>query len=281
MTTVYKFKAYFTKEGAGTAPSSAPTVTIVDTDNTVLVNAQAATALSNLTGAYIYEYSGADGLDLIGKFSTTDATMDAQDLGVVAEYTPVDVWSYVTRTITSGTITVANIWDALLTGITTTGSVGKLIKDYLDAAVSSRLSTAGYTAPDNASITAIKAKTDNLPSDPADQSLIDAAIDALPTAAEIDTQLSGTHGAGSWLSGSGGGGGSGAISTTVTITVNGLPRDGVEVWYTTDAGGLNVVASGVTDAMGQVTFLLDAGTYYVWKQLSGVNFTNPETTVVS
>ena len=46
-----------------------------------------------------------------------------------------------------------------------------------------------------------------MPSDPADQSLIDAAIDALPTAAEIDTQLSGTHGAGSWLSGSGGGGG--------------------------------------------------------------------------
>jgi len=167
MTTVYKFKAYFTKNGAGTAPSAAPTVTIVDTDNTVLVNAQAATALSNLTGAYIYEYSGADGLDLIGKFSTTDATMDAQDLGVVAEYTPVDVWSYVTRTITSGTITVSNIWDALLTGITTTGSVGKLIKDYLDAAVSSRLASAGYTAPDNASITAIKAKTDNLPADPA------------------------------------------------------------------------------------------------------------------
>src|SRR3990172_2941928 len=34
----------------------------------------------------------------------------------------------------------------------------------LDATVSSRLATAGYTAPDNAGITAIKAKTDNLPS---------------------------------------------------------------------------------------------------------------------
>lgn len=33
----------------------------------------------------------------------------------------------------------------------------------LDAAVSSRLATAGYTAPDNAGITAIKAKTDDLP----------------------------------------------------------------------------------------------------------------------
>jgi len=50
---------------------------------------------------------------------------------------------------------------------------------YLDAAVSSRLATAGYTAPANSDIAAIKAKTDNLPSDPADQSLIEAAIGAL------------------------------------------------------------------------------------------------------
>lgn len=37
----------------------------------------------------------------------------------------------------------------------------------LDAAISTRLATAGYTAPDNADIVAIKAKTDNLPADPA------------------------------------------------------------------------------------------------------------------
>lgn len=37
----------------------------------------------------------------------------------------------------------------------------------LDAAMTSRLATAGYTAPDNAGIAAIKAKTDNLPADPA------------------------------------------------------------------------------------------------------------------
>lgn len=44
------------------------------------------------------------------------------------------------------------------------GSVTGLTASNLDATVSSRLATAGYTAPDNASITAIKAKTDNLPS---------------------------------------------------------------------------------------------------------------------
>ena len=37
----------------------------------------------------------------------------------------------------------------------------------VDAAVGSRLATAGYTAPDNTGITAIKAKTDNLPASPA------------------------------------------------------------------------------------------------------------------
>jgi len=46
----------------------------------------------------------------------------------------------------------------------------------LDATVSSRLATAGYTAPDNASVTAIKAKTDNLPAAP-------AAVSDIPTAA--------------------------------------------------------------------------------------------------
>ncbi|MCO5071155.1 MAG: hypothetical protein M9944_08115 [Rhizobiaceae bacterium] len=48
----------------------------------------------------------------------------------------------------------------------------------LDADVSSR----NATAPDNAGVAAIKAKTDNLPSDPADQSLVIAATDAIMAA---------------------------------------------------------------------------------------------------
>jgi len=49
----------------------------------------------------------------------------------------------------------------------------------LDAAMSSRLAAADYTAPDNADILAIKAKTDNLPIDPADQSDIITAVNAI------------------------------------------------------------------------------------------------------
>jgi len=41
--------------------------------------------------------------------------------------------------------------------------------NHLDADISSRLATAGYMAPDNADIALIKAKTDNLPTDPASE----------------------------------------------------------------------------------------------------------------
>lgn len=57
---------------------------------------------------------------------------------------------------------VQAIWDVLTSALTTVGSVGKRIADNLDAAISTRLASASYTAPDNTSITAIKAKTDSL-----------------------------------------------------------------------------------------------------------------------
>ena len=58
--------------------------------------------------------------------------------------------------------------------------------DNLDAAISTRLSTSGYTAPDNADIAtiltdviAIMAKTVNLPASPADETLVIAATNAI------------------------------------------------------------------------------------------------------
>jgi hypothetical protein len=66
------------------------------------------------------------------------------------------------------------VWDRGTSNLTTASSIGKLLVDDIDATVSSRLATSSYTAPDNASITAIKAKTDNLPATPAAQANIDA-----------------------------------------------------------------------------------------------------------
>jgi len=78
--------------------------------------------------------------------------------------------------------------------------------------------------------------------------------------------------------------GSGAITEVVTVTDNlSNPVDGVEVWLTSDEAGNNIVAGTlVTDASGEVTFYLDAGTYYVWLQKSGGEFgTVPKTLIVS
>jgi hypothetical protein len=81
----------------------------------------------------------------------------------------------------------------------------------------------------------------------------------------------------------GAGTGAGAIAFTYTLTssVTGLPIADADVWVTSDLAGTNVLASGRTDAIGNVTLYLDAGTCYVWRQKSGWNFTNPDTEVVA
>lgn len=85
-----------------------------------------------------------------------------------------------------------------------------------------------------------------------------------------------------WITGAGSLVGPGAIPHTVTVNSSGSPVDGAEVWVSTDAGGANVIAGTLsTDAFGQVTFTLDAGSYYLWSQKAGVNFTNPTAFTVS
>jgi hypothetical protein len=80
-----------------------------------------------------------------------------------------------------------------------------------------------------------------------------------------------------------GGAGSGAISLTYSLTsaVDASAIVGADVWVTSDEAGNNVLASGQTDSNGQVTFQLDAGTVYVWRQKPGWNFTNPDTETVA
>jgi hypothetical protein len=77
--------------------------------------------------------------------------------------------------------------------------------------------------------------------------------------------------------------GAGAISHSYTLTDadDGTPIDGAEVWVTTDAAGVDVVASGSTNSFGVVTFMLDAGAYYFWRKCSGYNFNNPDLETVS
>ena len=139
------------------------------------------------------------------------------------------------------------------------------IDDYLDTEI------AAILAAVDTEVAAIKAKTDNLPSDPADESSIQAAIAALPTAAEIDTELSGTHGAGLW----GGAGGTGFYTVQIPCEVSGSPADGVQVMVTDDVAGTNIIAQTISDSLGIATVYLDAGDYYVFLQRGGDTFPNP------
>jgi hypothetical protein len=68
---------------------------------------------------------------------------------------------------------------------------------YLDTGVSTRLAASDYVAPDNSGIAAVKARTDNLTSDPADQSQVEAAIAAAvaPLAVEANIQSQAQAGA--------------------------------------------------------------------------------------
>lgn len=155
----------------------------------------------------------------------------------------------------------------------------------------------------------IGSKTTNLPANPASQTKLDtvetlasgvsgfaalktdtAAVkvvtDKLATAIEADGLVYRfTENALEEAPSGGGGGtsGSGAISQVFTIRDDAsVPIDGCEVWISTDLAGTNVVAgTSSTDAFGNVTFLLDAGTYYLWRQLAGMNFTNPTLVTVS
>lgn len=252
--------------------------------------------------------------------------------------------------------TVANIWDAATSGLTTVGSVGKRIADYVDAAVSSRLATSGYTAPDNASIgtilsradvatstrasgadytTARAVKIDNLDTTissrlaPAGITNLQADVTAIktPVVANLDATISSrlassaytpttamsadvatilsrtdvatsTRADGSAYTNTraakldrldvavssrvSAGTGAIAYTTTVTAPATGAPIEGVAAWVTSDSAGANVIAgTQYTSASGACTFMLDAGSYYMWLQKTGWNFSNPVSITVS
>jgi hypothetical protein len=88
----------------------------------------------------------------------------------------------------------------------------------------------------------------------------------------LDTEVSGV-----------GGVGSGALSCTWTQKDDGdVPIDNCKIWIATDEAGSNVIAGTLhTNAQGEATFMLDAGTYYVFREHASYNFTNPQTWVLS
>ena len=101
-----------------------------------------------------------------------------------------------------------------------------------------------------------------------------------PVVAYIDAGISSRLAASAYVPSSG----AGAIAYTVTLLQPGtvIPIAGAEVWITSDSAGTTVVAGTLlTNSSGQSTFMVDAGSYYLWVQATGWNFTNPQAFVVS
>jgi hypothetical protein len=94
---------------------------------------------------------------------------------------------------------------------------------------------------------------------------LDAAVSSRATPAQVTTIVGAIAGGG------------GSVEYTQNVTDDDdNPLDGVSVTVRTGpSSSVTPVATGLTDAFGNVTFMLDPGTYYVWCQRAGTNFTNP------
>ena len=242
---IYKFKAAYTKLGVGTAPSVAPTCTVVDSDDNMLANAQPTTALTNMTGVYLYSYNGAVGLDLVGRFRTTDATVDQQDL-----------YSYTSHLITTNIDAPISVVDS---------NVDDIKVDYAHYGDPMTLADDAITAAKFDESTAFPVKlvdtgATKIARVGADGDTLETLSDQIDKVATL---------------------GAGAITWTYNLVdALGAAIGNAQIWVTTDAAGTIVIASDITDAFGNATFYLDPGTYYIWGEKPGYNFTNPDLEIV-
>jgi hypothetical protein len=153
VSTSVKFLAFYTASKQGKTGLTV-TVDIYNPSGTQIVTAGSATALGGGLYAYTLSTDNSSEGEYAAIFKTTDSTVDSQH--------------------------IPSLW-----------VLGRAGVENLDATTSSRLASSGYTAPANSDISAIKSKTDNLPSDPADQSLVESAISALsiPSVVQIRTEM--------------------------------------------------------------------------------------------
>jgi hypothetical protein len=170
VSTSVKFLAFYTASKQGKTGLTV-TVDIYNPSGTQIVTAGSATALGGGLYSYTLSTDNSSEGEYAAIFKTTDSTVDAQH--------------------------IPSLW-----------VLGRAGVENLDAATSTRLPSSSYAAAPSVSdirsemdssstqLSAIKSKTDNLPSDPADQSLLEAAIagvtapSASTVAAAVRSELS-------------------------------------------------------------------------------------------
>jgi hypothetical protein len=147
VSTSVKFLAFFTASKQGKTGLTV-TIDIYNPSGTQIVTAGSATALGGGLYSYTLTSNNSSEGEYAAIFKTSDSTVDAQH--------------------------IPSLW-----------VLGRAGVENLDAATSTRLPSSSYTAPANSDITAIKAKTDNIPASP-------AAVSDIPTTAQIATAVEGS-----------------------------------------------------------------------------------------
>jgi hypothetical protein len=182
--------------------------------------------------------------------STFDAANETVDVGAVAGSAvtgPADLKADVSALALEATLEA-------MQGAGWTDETLVAIKDAIDG-----LSLGGGDASEANQTTIIDHLTDIKGGTWSDETLValKTLLDALPTAAEIDTELTSSHGSGAWTSGSAGSG-----ANTVTVTASdgaGTLANNVKLTMQDSEG--NTVGVLTTDSLGVATFYLDDGTY--------------------
>ena len=257
--------------------------------------------LSTLTAQQIWEYT----------------TRTLSTFGSLVADTATAIWGAVARTITGGTITTVS--DKTGYSISGTKQTLDALNDFDHSTdivahvtltdtcttntdmrgTNSALLASGYTAPDNASITSIKGKTDQLTFTTPNSVDATATVSTAGLATEANqttiinhlTDVKGATFSGAtdsleairsrgdiaWITGGTGGG-----SNAVTINVKddnaaNVVDCYVEIW---DSAGTSFISRTSTNSSGDVTFNLDSNTYIVKMHKTGYYFAN-QTLVVN
>ena len=253
-------------------------ITIVDADGTPL------DADSDPTVAY--RKDAASGTSTTGIVVTKVGTglyrarhQTSLDAGVV-----LDTFLHYEETAVVGGTSYKNNWSVITRGVGTLAQ-SAAIKTVTDALPNSGaltdLATAANLATVDTVVDAVKVKTDQLTFTVTNQ--VDAnSLTGGTSAAAIYTYFTDGSREDVFKADVTVLNGSGSISYPITVTSSGTPVAGVECWVTTDSGGTNVVAGTLTtNDFGVVTFLLDAGTYYLWRDSTTHSFPKPTTITVS
>lgn len=198
---------------------------------------------------------------------TVDVYRNGTEIVTAAAATAVGdgLYSY---TLASGSVNAEGLYAAVFKTTTNTVDqqhlpslwiVGKGGIENLDAAISTRNATVPPTPA------AIRAEIDS------NSTRLDAAVSTRATPAQVVSAVAAVTGGG------------GSVEYIQNVTDNSSnPLDGVSVIVRTGtSAALIPSATGMTDAFGNVTFMLDPGTYYIWCQRAGINFTNPTAITVT